>query len=235
MLNIIIRVLIYLEEFNMVSVTVRLLLAVILGGMIGMERATRRSAAGLRTFALVCLGSCLAMITNQYLLVTSGITGDPSRMAAQVISGIGFLGVGTIIVTGRNHIKGLTTAASLWTTATMGIAIGAGFIYGGIISFILIMISIRVLQCISKRLEDYNKRICMYVEIDKEHGFDGIMNYIDKNDYVLHTLEKKKQKALLDKDFVIITEFDLNKKMNHQDILEEVRHIEGVHYVEEIK
>ncbi len=225
----------YLEEFNMVSITIRLILAVFLGGIIGMERATKRSAAGLRTFALVSLGSSLAMITNQYLLIHSGITGDPSRMAAQVISGIGFLGVGTIIVTGRSHVKGLTTAASLWTTATMGIAIGAGFIYGGLVTFILIMISVRLLLFISKRQEDFNRIITMYVEIDKENGFDGLMNYLRDQDYPLLSIEKKKQKALLDKDFVVTAEFDLKKRKCHQEILEEVRHIEGVHYVEEIK
>lgn len=230
-----INVLKYLEEFNMASITIRLILSVFLGGIIGMERATKRSAAGLRTFALVCLGSSLAMITNQYLLIASGITGDPSRMAAQVISGIGFLGVGTIIVTGRNHVKGLTTAASLWTTATMGIAIGAGFIYGGLVTFILIMVSIRLLLFISKRQEDYNRVITMYVEIDKMNGFESFMNYLNDREYVLLSIEKRKQKALLDKDFVVITEFDLRRRISHQEIVEEVRHIDGVHYVQELR
>lgn len=225
----------YLEEFNLVSVTIRLVLAVILGGMIGMERATKRSAAGLRTFALVCLGSSLSMITNQYLLITSEINGDPSRMAAQVISGIGFLGVGTIIVTGRNHVKGLTTAASLWTTATMGIAIGAGFIYAGLISFVLIMVSVRLLSFISRRQEDFNHIITMYVELDKENGFNGLMNYLKEQDYLLLSIEKKKQKALLDKDFVVICEFDLKIRKNHAVIVEEVRNLDGVHYVEELR
>lgn len=234
MWNVFLNILQYLQEFNMVSIAIRLVLSVLLGGIIGMERATKRSAAGLRTFALVCLGSSLAMITNQYLLITSGITGDPSRMAAQVISGIGFLGVGTIIVTGRNHVKGLTTAASLWATATMGIAIGAGFIYGGLITFILIMVSVRFLLSISKRLEDYNRMVTVYVEMDKEHGFEEFMNYLKEKDYVLHSIEKKKQKALLDKNFVVITEFDLKTRRKHQEVLEELRKVEGIHYVEEI-
>ncbi|WP_099469596.1 MgtC/SapB family protein [Konateibacter massiliensis] len=225
----------YLEEFNMVSVTIRLVLSVILGGVIGMERATKRSAAGLRTFALVSLGACLAMITNQYLLITSGITGDPSRMGAQVISGIGFLGVGTIIVTGKNHVKGLTTAASLWTTATMGIAIGAGFIYGGVVAFILIMISIRLLLFLSRRQEDFNPIITMDIEINKVIGFDSVMNYLKEHSYVLCSIEKKKQKAILDEDFVVLIEFDLGKRISHQEILEEMRHVEGVNYVEEIR
>ena len=104
----------YLEQFNLLSVFVRLALSTVLGGLIGLERGSHGQPAGLRTFALVCLGATIAMITDEYLVVTYG-TGDPARLAAQVISGIGFLGVGTIIVTGKNYVKGLTTAASLWT------------------------------------------------------------------------------------------------------------------------
>ena len=86
----------YLEEFNYASIIVRLSLAVILGGIVGAERATKRQTAGIRTFAVVCLGASLAMVTNEFLCVRSGDTIDASRMAAQVISGVGFLGVGKI-------------------------------------------------------------------------------------------------------------------------------------------
>lgn len=110
----------YIQQFNSVSIILRLVLATFLGALIGLERGSHGQPAGLRTFAIVCLGSCLAMITDEYL-VTTYHTGDPARLAAQVISGIGFLGVGTIIVTGKNYVKGLTTAASLWTTATLDI------------------------------------------------------------------------------------------------------------------
>ena len=92
----------YLEQFNLLSVFVRLALATVLGGLIGLERGSHGQPAGLRTFALVCLGATIAMITDEYLVVTYG-TGDPARLAAQVISGIGFLGVGTIIVTGKSR------------------------------------------------------------------------------------------------------------------------------------
>lgn len=92
---------------------IRILLAVLLGGIVGMERGIKNKLAGLRTFILVSLGSAVIMMTNQYIHQIYG-EGDPVRMGAQVVSGIGFLGAGTIMVTSKNQIKGLTTAASLW-------------------------------------------------------------------------------------------------------------------------
>lgn len=94
------KFLIYIQDFNALSICIRLFLATLLGGLVGLERGTHGQPAGARTFALVCLGSSLVMITDEYLVLHYG-TGDPARLAAQVISGIGFLGVGTIIVTGK--------------------------------------------------------------------------------------------------------------------------------------
>lgn len=118
-----------LQELNWISITVRLLLALICGGILGIEREKKRRPAGLRTYMLVCVGAAFVMITNEYMSFKyEGV--DPSRMGAQVISGIGFLGAGTIIVTGRNRVKGLTTAAGLWAAACIGLAAGAGFYSG---------------------------------------------------------------------------------------------------------
>ena len=123
----------FLREFSFLSILLRLLLAMLFGGVIGLERGRKRRAAGFRTYMLVCLGAALTMLLSQYLhrmlnTVWSGaaLTIDVSRISAQVINGIGFLGAGTIIVTGRQQVKGLTTAAGLWASACMGIAIGAG-------------------------------------------------------------------------------------------------------------
>lgn len=119
-----------LDSFQ-ISTLMRLVFAAVCGGLIGLERELKGRPAGLKTFSLVCVGATLAMITNEYISVyVSGGSGDAARMAAQVISGIGFLGAGTIIVTGVNQIKGLTTAAALWVTAALGITIGTGFYFG---------------------------------------------------------------------------------------------------------
>ena len=129
-------VLAYLREFNIVTILIRLVLAVVCGGIIGLERGRQRRAAGLRTHILVCLGAALTatvgFFAREVLEISSS---DPLRISAQVISGIGFLGVGTILIKGRFQITGLTTAAGLWVTAAIGIALGAGFIEGALIAF----------------------------------------------------------------------------------------------------
>ncbi len=118
---------------------IRLLLGSICGGLIGLEREMKGRPAGLKTFSLVCMGATLVMVTNEFIYVNvANSTGDSARMAAQVISGIGFLGAGTIMTTGNDRVKGLTTAAALWVTAAIGIAIGTGFYFGGIAGLIVL-------------------------------------------------------------------------------------------------
>lgn len=108
-----------------ITMALRLLVAAILGGLIGMERESLNKAAGFRTHTLVCLGSCLIMVTSIEMYNIHSWSADPGRLAAQVVSGIGFLGAGTIMRSGFG-IKGLTTAASLWVVAAIGLAVGAG-------------------------------------------------------------------------------------------------------------
>lgn len=107
------------------AIVVRILISLAFGAILGLDRGLKSRPAGLRTYILVCVGSCIVMMTNQYVYQVFD-TGDPVRMAAQVVSGIGFLGAGTIIVTRRNQIRGLTTAAGLWASACVGLAIGIG-------------------------------------------------------------------------------------------------------------
>ena len=129
----------YLREFHFASVVLRLALAMLLGGCIGLERERKRRPAGFRTYMLVCLGATLTVLLSLYefTMVTGpwsdicaeiGIKTDVSRFGAQVINGIGFLGAGTILVTGRQQVKGLTTAAGLWASACTGLAVGAGIL-----------------------------------------------------------------------------------------------------------
>lgn len=124
---------------QMVTGLVRLFLAAVLGAVIGIEREKKHRPAGLRTHMLVCVASALVMITNEQLIQAYG-TGDPTRMGAQVISGIGFLGAGTILTDRQNRIRGLTTAAGLWASACVGLAVGGGFYIGGIATCVLMMV-----------------------------------------------------------------------------------------------
>ncbi|MCG1011435.1 MgtC/SapB family protein [Tepidanaerobacter sp. GT38] len=125
------------------ELTIRLALSILLGGVIGLERETINKPAGFRTHILVCLGSTIVMLVSLFIFTEfKGLTNvDPGRIPAQVISGIGFLGAGTIIIEGAN-VKGLTTAASLWTVAAIGLAVGVGFYYGAILATFLILLTL---------------------------------------------------------------------------------------------
>ena len=115
------------REWSMLSMFLRLTIALIVGTIIGIDREMKRRSAGIKTHVLVCLGAAIVMMTSQYMMQLYGTeAADLSRMGAQVISGVGFLGVGTIVVTGKNQIRGLTTAAGLWTCACVGLAAGIG-------------------------------------------------------------------------------------------------------------
>ena len=119
-----------LREVTYLAVVLRIVTAFLLGGALGLERGLKQRPAGLRTHMLVCVGACMIMVTNQYIYQVFK-TGDPVRMGAQVVSGIGFLGAGMIFVKG-NAIQGLTTAAGVWATAGIGMAVGAGMYFVGI-------------------------------------------------------------------------------------------------------
>lgn len=223
----------YLGEFNTVSICMRLFLATMMGAVIGIERSIHGQAAGVRTFSLVCLGAALAMISDEYLVVVFE-SGDPARLAAQVISGIGFLGAGSIIVTGRNYIRGLATAASLWTTACLGIAIGTGYIVGSLFSFFMLLFIMMVLSPFSHKIDEHLSTMRLYIEVDKGHGIESLYGFATLNGYRIMSLEKQKKLALQPKDVGLMLRLDLKKMCNHKDVLTALREIEDVHYLEEI-
>lgn len=148
--------------FNDISVALRLLLALLMGGLIGMERGRHGRAAGMRTHVLVCLGSCMTALVGVYILQYINPAENVTRIAAQVISGIGFLGAGTILIRNQAIITGLTTAAGVWCTATIGIALGYGFYLGAIITTAITIFTATLLT----RLEGRKKRqMRVYLEL----------------------------------------------------------------------
>lgn len=133
-----------LQDFNIWSVLLRIFLATVFGGIIGFEREKHGRAAGLRTHILICVGSALTSLVGLFAVSVLGNTGDAFRISAQVVSGIGFLGVGMIMVRNRTVITGLTTAAGLWATAIIGIAVGYGFYSGALATTVICVISVGV-------------------------------------------------------------------------------------------
>lgn len=155
----------YVKDYNTISIIVRIFLAMLLGGCIGIEREKSKRPAGFRTHILVCVGSCMTALIGLYVWHEMGNMSDPLRISAQVISGIGFLGVGTILVKEHDHITGLTTAAGLWTTASIGIACGFGFYVGALIGTFVVAITSAILFKFEKRGRKKNRRVNLYLEI----------------------------------------------------------------------
>ena len=155
----------YVKDYNTISIIVRIFLAMLLGGCIGIEREKSKRPAGFRTHILVCVGSCMTALIGLYVWHEMGNMSDPLRISAQVISGIGFLGVGTILVKEHDHITGLTTAAGLWTTASIGIACGFGFYVGALIGTFVVAVTSAILFKFEKRGRKKNRRVNLYLEI----------------------------------------------------------------------
>lgn len=152
------------REVTYLAVVIRIVCAVVVGGIIGIERSIKNRPAGLRTYMLVCVGACLIMLTNQYIFQMTG-NGDPMRLGAQVVSGIGFLGAGTIIVTKHNQIKGLTTAAGLWSAAGVGLALGIGFYEAAFTAAIAIYVTLTVLHVLEAKVNRKTRVLEVYIEL----------------------------------------------------------------------
>ena len=223
----------YLGEVNFLSTFVRLALAMLCGGVLGMERGKKNRPAGFRTYMLVCVGATLVMLTNQYICNVYG-TGDPARLGAQVISGIGFLGAGTIIVTGRNRVKGLTTAAGLWADACVGLAIGIGFYSGAIIGCTLILLVMSVLHRMDDKMSANTKILDMYMEFQKMSDLGGFLSKIKEFGMKISEIEMTKSNAAEDVGVAVLVTLKLEKKRPHTEIIELLSQIEGVKYIEEL-
>ena len=172
----------YIVELNAVSVILRIALAMLAGGLIGLERGKQGRAAGMRTHILVCIGAALTVMIGFFVRERFDVTNsDPLRISAQVISGIGFLGVGTILIKGRFQITGLTTAACVWTTATIGLALGAGFYVGAIVAFSAVFFTVTVLHKLEYRLGKSQRRYGMYVEIINDKHIREAITYLERS------------------------------------------------------
>lgn len=208
------------------------MIAMIMGAVIGYERASKKSTAGLRTFSIVCVASALTMIINEYLVVHYG-AGDSARLAAQVISGVGFLGMGNIIMTARNRVRGLTTAATLWATAILGLSIGAGMIVPSLIAFLTMMFIIIVMSPISRHLEQYNRIITIYMEVDQYTGLQQVLAFFTEKNYEVLQLEKHMTSP--EGDLTLQLDLNLNGKYLHSDIIYQLSHWDTIHYIEEVR
>lgn len=213
----------------------KMLLASVCGATIGLEREMRGRPAGLKTFSLVCLGATLIMITNDYIFqfISKG-SGDLSRMAAQVVSGIGFLGAGSIMVTSHNRVQGLTTAAALWVTAAIGISIGAGFYFGGIAGLCVVQVSSFIYKHLDKKIMARSKIMILYVEGRNERFLMNLVDYFHENHMKVTSLKRKSENKWYTEDTCVTIVLEFMKRTSHKDVLQQIRQIEGICYVEEL-
>jgi len=222
-----------LMSINDTTIILRLVLSLLLGGVIGFERGRAGRPEGLRTHILVCLGSTLAIMTNQYVFQEYGVS-DPTRMAAQVISGIGFLGAGTIIVTGRHQVKGLTTAAGLWATACMGLAIGIGFYKAAIVACILIAFATVVLHRLDNFMLSKSKVLDVYIEIGNSASITAILDTMKSFMVTIDSIEMVKPTYGTNAAAAAILTLRLKQKRIRLDILARICSIDGIEFAEEI-
>lgn len=183
----------FLRGINFLSVVVRLMLAVICGGVIGIERAYKRRPAGFRTHILICLGAAMTTLTSQYLSIYMSYTTDISRLGAHVIAGIGFIGAGTIIVTKRQRVKGLTTAAGLWTAAIIGLVLGSGYFEAGILATVLIMAAELLFSKIEYRILHNTREINLFIEYNRKNTLEKILAYCAQNNLKVLDIEVTRQ------------------------------------------
>jgi len=222
-----------LREVTYLAVILRIFTAVLFGGAIGLERGMKNRPAGLRTYMLVCVGSCLIMLTNQYLYQVTG-AGDPMRLGAQVVSGIGFLGAGTIIVTKHNQIKGLTTAAGLWASAGVGLALGVGFYEAAATAGFAVFAILTLLQRWDDKMKGTTKIIELYIELDESVPLGELIRDLRALNLDIESIEMEKDTQLEDNSKPLIVTLKTKKRSDHKMLIERVRKLDGVIHLEEL-
>ena len=222
-----------LRTLTYTSMALRILLAILLGGIIGMERGMKNRPAGLRTYMLVCLGACIVMLTNQYVYQTYGV-GDPVRMGAQVISGIGFLGAGTIIVTSRNQIKGLTTAAGLWASACVGLSIGIGLYEVAILGSLGVFAILMLLGEVDIRLHKNTRQIDVYVELQADTSIRSFLAFVRTHNLTPSNLLPQSDNAGNAGLIAFTVTLKSPRRRPHEEAMLILRTMEGIAYIEEL-
>ena len=221
-----------LREVTYLAVALRIVAAVIIGGILGLERGLKNRPAGLRTYMLVCVGSCIVMLTNQYIFQVFG-AGDPVRMGAQVVSGIGFLGAGTIIVTRRSQIKGLTTAAGLWAAAGVGLALGIGFYEAAIFGALAVFAVITLLQKMDTRIHRKTRRIDVYVELT-QLSLGEFLRILREMELEVSNLQREHADSDGENVHAYTATLKANSRQERVELIEKLLKITGVQFVEEL-
>lgn len=225
-----------------IEIIIRVVLSLVIGSIIGLERGSKSQPAGIRTHSIVCMAACLIMMTNEFVSYKFG-TGDPTRLGAQVISGVGFLGAGTILITDKKKVTGLTTAAGIWASAGIGLAIGVGFYEGALLVAISVWSVISMFQPLKKYLQSRSKVIELYIVVKSTEAYNRVLVYCAENGIRLNdsrtafgdvNSERIEYFDVPDKRIASFMTLELSGKFEHLKLMEEIANIVGVIYVEEV-
>ena len=224
----------FIRDLSPLTVTLRLCLAVLCGGVVGIERANKRRPAGFRTHILICLGAAMTTLTSQYFLLRLHLYTDVARLGAQVITGISFIGAGSIIVTGHRRVKGLTTAAGLWTAAIVGLCCGAGYIEGALLATVLVLSSELLFSKLEYRIMGRVLQAHLLVQYENPDCLNLMIRQI--HDLEVKILDLDIQKPVGDESLHTMAHFTLSLPRNTQisDVTQDLRIVEGVFSVEEL-
>lgn len=217
----------YLEDINVSSICLRIIMSMFCGGVIGIERGKAHQPAGMRTYMLVCMGAAMVMLTGQYMYYHFQ-TGDPARLGAQVVSGIGFLGAGSIIISGNTRIRGLTTAAGLWTAACIGLSIGIGFYEAGIIATIAVSLIMTQLKKLEYRIIFEDVWVGVYVEMDDSVRMADISKEIADFGLEIGEIQVGKKKKGFQKAVINLRN---TEHKSREEILRHLTEIKGIQFV----
>ncbi len=220
-----------LYELNELTIVVRVFLAIVFSGVLGIERTRKRRAAGFRTYMIVCISSTVVMMTSQFMLIRVGTT-DPARLGAQIISGIGFLGAGTILITGGRQIKGLTTAAGLWSAACMGIAIGVGFYFGAFVTCIALLLVMTLFDRFQSKFIMRSKRMQIHVILESIQNIDDFHNVA--HEMGIHIIDFETALSDVGPGISAYFEMEFRTKMSHADVVRTFKSCRGLTLIEEI-
>ena len=223
-----------LRGASLAALIIKLFFAVFFGGIIGLERGRKRRPAGFRTHILVCVGATMAMCISRYCVDVLGITTDVSRLGAQVINGIGFLGAGTIIVTRRQEVKGLTTAAGLWACACMGLAIGAGFFECALMAFAAIIMSTTLLDKVEKLITSRSLNMNLNIIVTETSVVHDVHEVLRGMNISIFDSEITNIRELASASPNVVIESKLAQRRPHVEIIAALAALDGVISVEEL-
>lgn len=218
---------------DLLAVLVRLVTAMICGGIIGIERERKHRPAGFRTHILICIGAAMTTLTSQYIAFElQGVT-DLARLGAQVIAGVGFIGAGTIIVTKRKNVKGLTTAAGLWASAIVGLCAGAGFLEGALLATVIIIVAELFLARFEYFMVSNSRTVTIFVEYNDTSKLTSIVETVKENSSYIRDIEITKSNSESNNSCAIFS-IQMPRRTTHDKMINLIANLDGVVSVEEL-